>query len=122
VYEVADGENALRVVRETPPHLILLDLALPDTEPRRLLRMLKKRAPDADVMLTTRQRRMPSQAEDPEVDDFIEKPVDQSDLISKVRSLEIRRHFLKDVQFIGKNEKVIQMMETVLQIAPTDIR
>jgi len=122
VHEAADGEGALRVVRETPPHLILLDLALSDTDPRRLLRMLKKRAPDADVMLTTRQRRMPSQAEDTEVDDYIEKPVDQSDLISKVRSLEIRRHFLKDVPFIGKNEKVIQMMETVLQIAPTDIR
>lgn len=122
VLEASDSEGALRIARDSIPDLILLDLALPDTDPMRLLRMLRKRCPDVDVMLTTRQREMPSQADEPGVDDYIEKPIDTSDLVSKVRSLEIRRHFLKDVQFIGKNAKIVQMMETVLQIAPTDIR
>ena len=122
VLEAESGESALRMMRETPPHLILLDLALTDTNPERILRMLKKKNPQLDVILTTRQRQIPPQANHPDVDDYIEKPVDPSDLMAKVRSLEIRHQFLQDIQFIGKNEHIIQMMETVLQVAPTDIQ
>ncbi|MBI4552709.1 MAG: sigma-54-dependent Fis family transcriptional regulator [Candidatus Latescibacteria bacterium] len=123
VLEAVDGTAALQVMREATPDLILLDLGLTDIQPERLLRTLKKKNPDCDVILTTRQRRGQSaaQALRQGVDDYAEKPVDPAELLDKVRVLQMRQQFLREFQFIGKNEKMIQVMEQVLQVAPTQI-
>ncbi|HCQ05128.1 MAG TPA: hypothetical protein DIT99_32705, partial [Candidatus Latescibacteria bacterium] len=124
-YDVRDAEDAataLRAIRENPPGLIILDLALTDTEPNRLIRTITNKHPDVDIILSTRQRQTPKQALNPDVSDHIEKPIDPTELLTKIRSLDLRYKFYSRFQFIGKNEKLIAAMESVIQVAPTRIQ
>lgn len=54
VLEAADGEEALRLIRHTPPDVILLDVRMPEmTGVEVLHEMAAKRLPGAAIMLTT---------------------------------------------------------------------
>lgn len=122
VRDAVDAATALRAIRENPPGLIILDLALTDTEPDRLIRTITNKHPDVDIILSTRQRQTPKQALNPDVSDYIEKPIDPTELLTKIRSLDLRYEFYSRFQFIGKNEKLIAAMESVIQVAPTQIQ
>lgn len=119
--EAANGTGALQSVRETPPKLVILDLGLNDTDPERLIRTLKKKLPDGDIMVTTRQRQKPDLALRLGVEDAMEKPVNRDELLDKVHILQLRQKFLREFTFVGRSEKILQVMEMVLQVAPTDI-
>jgi DNA-binding NtrC family response regulator len=122
VRDAADAATALRTIREHPPGLILLDLALTDTDPGRLIRTITNKHPDVDIILSTRQRQIPKQTLHLEVSDYIEKPIDPAELLTKIRSLDLRYAFYNRFKFIGKNEKIVAAMESVIQIAPTQIQ
>jgi DNA-binding NtrC family response regulator len=122
VREAADGADALRAARERLPDLVILDLALTRSDPDRLIKSFTHKNPDIDVLVTTRQRQVPEQVRAFEAGDYLQKPVDASELLAKVRRLEVRQQFYRQFQFIGKNEKIIEVMEKVLQIAPTQIQ
>jgi CheY-like chemotaxis protein len=53
VVQAADGAAALRSVEADPPHLILLDLGLPDVEGLELVRLLASRADAAPIVALT---------------------------------------------------------------------
>jgi DNA-binding NarL/FixJ family response regulator len=54
VAEAADGEEALRLIRERTPNIILLDVRMPEMTGLEVLRELKaKSLPGAAIMLTT---------------------------------------------------------------------
>ncbi len=53
VVQAADGAAALRSVEADPPHLILLDLGLPDVEGLELVRLLAARADAAPIVALT---------------------------------------------------------------------
>ena len=114
--------EALSAMRKDPPDAVLVDLALNDADPERLIRTMSGKHPDTDIVLTTRQHQPPRQYRQLDVSDYIEKPVDAGELLTKMRMLDLRREFHQRFQLVGRDERFIAAMESVLQVAPTDIQ
>lgn len=122
VFETGAAAEALRAARTDPPDVVLVDLALSDADPEQLIRTLSTKHPDTDIMLTTRQHEPPRQYRQLDVSDYIEKPVDAEELLTKTRMLDLRREFHQRFQLLGRDERFIAAMESVLQVAPTGIQ
>lgn len=122
VRDVGDGVSALQAVRENPPDLVILDLALTGTDSDRLMKILIHKNPETDIIVTTRQQEIPRQVRSFEASDYLRKPVDASELLSMVRRLQLRQQFYRQFQLVGKDEKLVEVMEKTLQIAPTQIQ
>ena len=114
--------EALSAMRKDPPDAVLVDLALNDADPERLIRTMSGKHPDTDIILTTRQHKPPRQFRQLDVGDYIEKPVDAEELLSKMRWLDLRREFHQRFRLVGRDERFIAAMESVLQVAPTGIQ
>ena len=82
--EVAlNGEEALRMVEDSPPHVILLDLKMPGMDGMEVLRRVKKRHPDIQVVVLTGHG---SESDEQIVRrlgaiDYLQKPVDIRELV-----------------------------------------
>jgi len=122
VYGTGTAEEALSLMRKHSVSSILLDLALNETDSSRLIRTISGKFPDAEIILTTRQHQPPSEYRRLEVNDYLEKPIDAEELLTKIRMLDIRREFHNRFRLVGRDEKFIGAMESVLQVAPTDIQ
>lgn len=122
VLETSAAAEALRAARKDPPDVVLVDLALNDADPEQLIRTISAKHPGTDIMLTTRQHEPPRQFRQLDVSDYIEKPVDAEELLTKMRMLDLRRAFHQRFQLLGRNEHFIAAMESVLQVAPTGIQ
>ena len=122
VLESGAAAEALRAARKDPPDVVLVDLALSDADPEQLIRTLSAKHPDTDIMVTTRQHEPPRQYRQLDVSDYIEKPVDAEELLTKMRMLDLRREFHRRFQLLGRNERFIAAMDSVLQVAPTGIQ
>jgi|GEM_PF-841479 len=90
VVTAVDGRDALTVVSERRPDLVLLDLRLPDIDGLEVCRRL--RADDTTValpvlMLTAAGSDERLAALDSGADDFVTKPFDRAELLARVRSL-----------------------------------
>ncbi len=114
--------EALSAMRKEPPDAVLVDLALNDADPERLIRTMSAKHPDTDIILTTRQHQPPRQYRQLDAADYIEKPVDAEELLTKMRMLDVRREFHQRFQLVGRDERFIAAMESVLQVAPTGIQ
>jgi type IV pilus assembly protein PilB len=98
-YEVVlarSGAEALNVVYQDPPHLILTDLLMPDTTGLELLRKLRGDLSTCQIpcLVLTAAGDVDSetQAIDAGADDYITKPVEGGRLLSRVRRALFRNH------------------------------
>ena len=117
-----DAAEALSVMRKDQPSAVLVDLALNDADPERLVRTISGKHPDTDIILTTRQHQPPRQYRQLDASDYIEKPIDPEELLTKMRMLDLRREFHHRFQLVGRDERFIAAIESVLQVAPTGIQ
>jgi len=95
-YEVmvaSDGEEALEVLENQPPHLVVLDLILPEVGGLEITRWLRARGDTPIIMLTARG------AEADRIlglelgaDDYVVKPFSPQELVSRVKAL-LRRTY-----------------------------
>ncbi len=92
--EVAsDGESGLQVARDSPPHLVILDVMLPGLDGIEVCRRLRAGGPMPILMLTAkdsvadRVKGLESGA-----DDYVVKPFAFEELIARVRALLRRAH------------------------------
>ena len=122
VRETGAAAEALSAMRKDPPDAVLVDLALNDADPERLIRTISGKYPDTDIVLTTRQRKAPGQYRRLDVSDYIEKPADAGEMLTKMRMLDLRREFHRRFHLVGRDERFIAAMESVLQVAPTGIQ
>lgn len=51
VMTASTGERALQIIDEVEVHIVLLDLRLPDSEGLDILKIIKERNPDIEVMI-----------------------------------------------------------------------
>jgi DNA-binding response OmpR family regulator len=89
-----DAESALRMVRETLPDLILLDIGLPDINGYELLKQLRQnsRTRHVPAIFVTQRKLKPDRIAALELgaDDFITKPFDPDELGLRVQNLVAR--------------------------------
>lgn len=86
-----DGPMALRMVREAPPDLVLLDIMLPGCDGFEVLRAIRAnpRYAGVRVMMLTAKGRTVDRAKALElgVDDFVTKPFSTREVVARVRGL-----------------------------------
>ena len=90
-YEVqlaADGAEALKIARETPPDVIVLDLMLPDMDGMEVCRRLRRGITTPILMLTARDA-VPDRIAglDSGADDYLVKPFEFDELVARIRAL-----------------------------------
>jgi diguanylate cyclase (GGDEF)-like protein len=121
VLEAHDGEEALGKIRETTPHLILLDFMMPRMDGRALCQTLKKdillqQLPI--IMLTSKGEVMDKvQGIDAGADDYVVKPFDPTELLARVRMIMRRTARALDANPLTKlpgNVSILEEMEARL--------
>lgn len=93
VHTAADGEQALRSVADTEPDLVVSDVLMPGLDGRELLRRLRADGRWTPVILLTQVGESFERAAalDEGADDYLNKPFDPQELISRIRAV-LRRH------------------------------
>jgi two-component system, OmpR family, phosphate regulon response regulator PhoB len=93
-YEVAqafDGEEALTLIDERPPDLVILDWMLPGVSGIEICRQLRRRAKTAHlpIIILTARGEEPDRLRGYETgaDDFITKPFSPAELVARVRAV-----------------------------------
>jgi DNA-binding NtrC family response regulator len=133
VYTAADGKETLQMLEEITPDLVLLDLILPDTNGLQLLKHIRRRHPEAAVIIMTAfgEIRSAVEAIKNQAYDYLTKPFDIEELKLTIhRALEainVRREYqrLREAQegqyrvdqILGESEATRQLRNRIRQIA-----
>ena len=90
VVAATDGQAALNLVRTAKPDLVLLDVVMPEPDGYAVCRRLREEDETAVlpvIMLTASERSEKTKAIEAGADDFIEKPFNREELVTRIRSL-----------------------------------
>ncbi len=89
VLEADSGMRALEIVQQTPPHIIILDLLMPEMRGQEVLTAVRSMAPDVRVIVLTADIQSATRDElmDLGADAFLEKPIDREKILQTVRAL-----------------------------------
>jgi DNA-binding NtrC family response regulator len=132
VHTAENGTEALRILREKEPDLLLLDIGLPDTSGINLLEQIKSSDPEIAVIMITavEETRMVVRALKLGAYDYLAKPVNaqelrvtlQNALETKLLKDKIRRIQKPNVEryrfdLIGKSPAVKAMIETAKKVS-----
>jgi two-component system sensor histidine kinase/response regulator len=116
--EAINGEQALRGIAEEPPDMVLLDVMMPKINGFEVCRRLKQdeKTKTIPVILVTalseKQDRV--QALEAGADDFISKPVDQTELTVRVKSLLRIKSYQDEIsdrllEIAAKNARLLEL-------------
>lgn len=124
-YEVAGatgGEEALRMVKDNPPDLMLLDWMMPKVDGMEVVRRLKadKSLPFIPVIMQTALDSTEHKVEglDAGADDYITKPINFPELDARVKSL-LRIKKLQE-ELSSREKELEEMNQRLLRISQTD--
>lgn len=91
VYTASDGLEALKVAAEVSPHLVLLDVMMPNMDGMETCRQLRKMPQTGDAVIAFLTARAEDYSQvagfDAGADDYIAKPVRPNVLVSRIRAL-----------------------------------
>jgi len=94
-YDVAvatDGASALRAAADNPPHVVVLDLGLPDMEGTEVIHGLRGWTEVPIIVLSARHGSSDKvEALDAGADDYVTKPFGLDELLARMRAVERRR-------------------------------
>jgi len=138
-YEACDGNEALKVLKEVKPNIVLLDINLPHLDGILTLKEIKKIHSDIPVIIFTAYgtSERAIEAMKSGAFDYLEKPFEldelkiiinraseYSDLLGEVKQLRTQvsniNLFSKNGHLIGRNPKMQEIFKTIGLIAPTD--
>jgi DNA-binding NtrC family response regulator len=132
VYIAENGKDALRLLRDKEPDLLLLDIGLPDTSGIELLEQLKSEDPEPAVIMITavEETRMVVKALRLGAYDYLVKPIDAQELQNTLKNaLEARglKEKIRRIQkpkieryrfdLIGQSPQIKMMVETAQRVA-----
>jgi DNA-binding response OmpR family regulator len=89
VVSAADGESGLKVARERPPDVVLLDIMLPGMNGLEVLRRLRKTDADVPVLILTARGEEADKVQGFRLgaDDYVVKPVGVLEFLARVEAL-----------------------------------
>ncbi|MDP5227503.1 MULTISPECIES: response regulator [Arthrobacter] len=94
-YEVAvahDGTSALKAAADSPPHVVVLDLGLPDMEGTEVIQGLRGWTDVPIIVLSARHGSSDKvEALDAGADDYVTKPFGLDELLARMRAVERRQ-------------------------------
>ncbi len=86
--EAGTGSDALRLIEELRPDLVLLDVGLPDMDGLAVLREIRAFSAVPVIMLTARDERIDAvRGLEAGADDYVAKPFDHLELMARVRAV-----------------------------------
>ncbi len=109
VNTAANGEDAVRKVDDQNFDLIILDLAMPGIDGLETLKLIKEKQPDTEIVMLSGQGSIKTSIEAMKLgaEDFIEKPVNISDLMTKISEAKNKRLLLMQSKSIKEIEKIL---------------
>lgn len=135
VREADSGEAAVRAVREAPPEVVLLDLALPGMDGLETLPLLQEEVPGMPVVMMSGQATLSDAVKATRLGafHFIEKPLTPEAVLLTVRgALEVSRardltRALQDelgpgAELVGESAAIGRVRDLIRRVAPTDAR
>ena len=133
VLTAASGEEALKIVDEELPSLILLDIWLPGIDGIETLKVIKAEHPQTHVVMMSGHGTIETAVKATKLGafDFIEKPLSLDKVLLIVRhvldmvSLEEENILLKqkvahEYELTGQSEPIMELKETIDLVAPTN--
>jgi two-component system response regulator AtoC len=132
----SNGIEALNLVRDEDPDMVITDIRMPDMDGMQLLEELSKRHPQIPVIMVTAHGTIEAAVEAIKMGakDYILKPLRLDEILAKVetisqlRSLEKENEYLRSrlqtrfnvKNIIGKSEKINQLFKLIHDVAPTN--
>ncbi len=131
----ATGEEAIEIVRENKPDLVLLDIWLPDVDGIKTIEKMKKIHPDIEIIMISGHATIETAVKSTKLGayDFLEKPLSMDRvLLAARRALEHSRlskeyRSLKDsmelkYKIVGKSKDMKALLNSIDKSAPTNGR
>ena len=135
VFLASDGEEALRLVAEQSPDILLSDLRMPRLDGHELLTRVRQGYPDVALVIMTAHGTIRSavRAVQEGAEDYLTKPIDVEDLervlerILKKRRLIAETRILRErldekysfENIIGRSPEMLEVFRLVEQVAPS---
>ena len=120
VLSATDGPGAMEIIKKTPPDLILLDIMMPKMSGFEVCRRLKNAPATAEIpiIMVTALSEFGDieRAIDSGTDDFLSKPVNKWELITRVKTMLKLKHLTDKLErtlaYLSEVEKQTQMTKT----------
>ena len=136
VHDVPTAKEALKLVESEPFDVVLLDIVLPDRDGVEVLREIRERYPDLQVIMMTGNATVQNAIASMKLGayDYLVKPFDLEELSILIERAcdytllrrehrllrrELDRHYRFE-EFVARDEKTLAVLEMVNRVAPTD--
>ena len=135
VFLASDGEEALRLVAQESPDILLTDLRMPGMDGHELLNRVRQGYPDMTVVIMTAHGTIRSavQALQEGAEDYLTKPIDVEELEHLLDRIRKRKALLAETRvlrerlddkyrfenIIGRSPEMLEVFRLVEQVAPT---
>ncbi|TFH00959.1 MAG: sigma-54-dependent Fis family transcriptional regulator [Calditrichales bacterium] len=130
-----NGVEALKIVREDEPDMVISDIRMPDMDGMQLLEILSKSYPNIPVIMVTAHGTIETAVEAIKMGarDYVLKPLRLDEILTKVetiaqlKNLEKENEYLKSrlanrfniKNIIGKSSKMNELFKLIHDVAPT---
>jgi len=130
VHTVAQGAQALREIRASPPDVLILDLMLPDIHGFEVCRKIRQWGLDLPILMLTARREVQDRVKGLNLgaDDYLVKPFEFEELLARLRAL-LRRYKKTEAQILrcgplllNKETREVFLHEHPLSLTPTEFR
>ncbi len=135
-YEVqtaASAEDALRMMEEEPPHLVLLDIWLPGMDGIEALKIIKTEYPQTRVVMMSGHGTIETAVKATKLGafDFIEKPLSLEKIILVINhamdmmrledeNVLLKQKLTQNYELTGKSAAITELKESIAIVAPTN--
>jgi len=134
-YTARNGLEALSIIRDHEPDIMISDLVMPEMDGMKLLDVVSKKYPDIAVIMITAHGTIETAVEAMKkgAKDYILKPLRLDEIVAKVETIAqlkslireneyLREKLAKKYKFdniVGKNKKMLELFELVKDVAKT---
>src|SRR4051812_42122973 len=104
----ADGDEALAIARERPPHLVVLDVMMPGIDGIEVCRRLRVGDRELAILMLTGRASVPARIVglDAGADDYLVKPFAFDELLARIRAL-LRRALPPELEVLEFEDLVV---------------